>query len=183
MEVERIEEMRLTPADDTAIAAVLAAAFGDKNGDGPDGGFGGRSFYQQRHHVRFVIRDTAGIAGHAALGLRAVRLGDMMMTVATLGDVATDPARRGEGIATSLLRAAIAEAETSPARAVLLFGSAGLYAAHGFRAVRNPLRFVGFDDVRTGAVTEEPARWLMVLPFDGLIWDETAPLDLVGNCF
>lgn len=183
MQVERIEETLLTEADEAAIAALLAAAFGGQNGDGPDGGFGGRSFYQQRHHVRFVVRRGAQVTGHAALGLRAIRHGANLLTVATLGDVATDPAHRGKGIATAVLRAAIVAAQTSPAQAMLLFGTAGLYAANGFRQVRNQMRFVDFKDVQTGDVHDQPARWLMVLPFGGFTWDDAAPVDLVGNCF
>ena len=87
MQIERIEEMRLTHADDAAIGKLLDAAFNTE--------FDGRSFYQNRHHVRFVVRDGDEIIGHMALGLRAIRMGDRLVQAAGLADVATAPDHRG----------------------------------------------------------------------------------------
>lgn len=175
MQVERIPEWRLTPADEAQIAALLARAFTTD--------FGGRSFFQQRHHLRLLARDGAALLGHIALQWRAVRLGNDLVTVAGLAEVATDPDRRGQGIAGHLLAEAITEARASNAEFLLLFGTAGLYAAAGFRQAGNPLSWIGMEGARLGALHHAPAKHLMVLPLGARAWDDAARLDLLGNLF
>lgn len=175
MLVERIPEWALTTADEASLVELLARAF--------DTDYGGRSFFQQRHHLRLVIREDNAVVGHMALLWRAVRLEGRLVTVAGLAEVATDPERRGKGIATTLLKAAIAEARVSPAEFLLLFGTAPLYAGAGFHKAGNRLIHLGLRDAVTGALHREPAETLMVLPLRGGAWDETAELDLLGHIF
>ncbi|MBL4813339.1 MAG: GNAT family N-acetyltransferase [Rhodobacteraceae bacterium] len=112
--IEHIEEMRLTHADEQSINALINSAFGPH--------YGPRSFHGQRHHMRLIIRDPH-IIGHMALCYRAIRLDGRLINVIGLAEVATDPGRRGEGIAARLLQAAIAESKASQAAFILLFGS------------------------------------------------------------
>ncbi len=175
MQIERIPEWALTPALDAEIADLLARCFVTD--------FGGRSYFQTRHHLRLIHRPRGAIIGHMALQYRAMRLGDRLITVAGLAEVATDPAHRGQGIAGGLLQAAIAEAQASPAEFFLLFGVARLYAAAGWRRVRNPMLWVDMLGARTHAIRHETADSLMVLPLRGSDWDENLPLDLLGNLF
>ncbi|MES2548617.1 MAG: GNAT family N-acetyltransferase, partial [Pseudomonadota bacterium] len=86
----------LTNSDEAAIATLLARCFTTD--------FGGRSYFQTRHTWRHVIRND-GIAAHLAVQLRAVRLGDEIVTIAGIADVATNPDHRGQGHAASLLQA------------------------------------------------------------------------------
>ena len=174
MEIERIPEWMLTEADDAQIVDLLARCF--------DTDFGGRSFFQTRHHLRLVHRQGS-IVAHMALQFRAMRLGDRLITVAGLADVATDPAIRGKGLASGHLQVAIAEAKASPAEFLLLFGTAQLYQAAGFRAVHNPLISVEMRGAVTGDVRHESAHGLMMLPLSDASWDETSTLDLLGNSF
>ena len=164
----------LTAADEAQIASLLARCFATD--------FGGRSFFQTRQHLRLVHRQGP-IVAHMALQFRAMRLGDRLITVAGLADVATDPARRGQGLASGLLQVALAEATASPAEYVLLFGTAKLDLAAGFRPVPNPLIWVEMRDAVTRRIHHAPADSLMVLPLRGQPWDDTAPLDLLGNFF
>src|SRR5215207_9152240 len=127
MLVERIAEWHLTAADEAAIAALLDVSFPTE--------FGGRSFFFQRHHLRLVVRDAGRIVGHMALTLRAVQLGERLVTVAGLAEVATDPGHRGRGIAGEILQAAIQDSRNGPAEHLLLFGVAKVYEAAGFRTV------------------------------------------------
>ena len=175
MLIERLQEWNLTPADDRAIADLLARCF--------DTDFGGRSSFHQRHHLRLVTRDQGRIIGHMALTLRSVRLAQDRFEVAGLGEVATDPEFRGRGIAAHLLQAAIAEAQASPARHFLLFGTAQLYDAAGFRRAQNLLTFLDISGNRSLAIHHEPAESLMVLPLRGQDWDDSAELDLLGPLF
>lgn len=170
---EVIPEWALSPQDDREIAGLLARCFATD--------FGGRSFYQTRQHLRIVHREGT-ILAHLALQFRAMRLGERLITVAGIGDVATDPSARGRGLAGALVQEAIALAKDSPAEHVLLFGDRPLYAAAGFRPVRNMILWCEMRGAVTGAVTREPAESLMVLPLTG-DWDETAQLDLLGNLF
>lgn len=174
MQIDRIEELRLTTADDAAIALLLGRCFKTD--------FGGRSYFVQRHHVRLVVRDP-GIVGHMALTFRSVRTDDAIVPVVGLAEVATDPDRRGQGIASTLLKAAIEEARKSPAAFFLLFGDAGLYAAHGFVPVSNPLRYVVLDGLRSGDAEDGQSDELMVLPLRDAVWDPETPVDLLGHKF
>lgn len=174
MTPERIEELRLTAPDEAAIASLLGRCFGTD--------FGGRSCFMQRHHVRLVLRDP-GIVGHIGLTFRHIRQGDRLIPILGVADVATDPDRRGQGIAARLLQAVIAEGRASPADFILLFGTAGLYAAAGFRSVTNPLRAVDMTDAITRGIAEGPSEPLMILPLRQQVWDGYAPLDMLGHLF
>jgi predicted N-acetyltransferase YhbS len=175
MIIERIPEWQLQPADEAQIAALLARCFPTD--------FGGRSFFQIRQHLRLAHRTEGRIIGHMALQFRAMRIGSRLITVAGLADVATDPDHRGKGIASGLLQTALAEARTSPAECVLLFGTAALYHAAGFRPVTNPMVWMEARGARTHAIHREPAESLMVLPLRDTDWDATARLDLLGPTF
>lgn len=174
MRIDRIEELRLTAEDDRQIATLLDAAFGAE--------FGGRSYFMQRPHLRLVARSPDRITGHMGLTFRSIRAGDRLIPILGLGDVATDPLHRGQGIATALLRTAIEEARQTPAEFFVLFGDAGLYAAHGFRPHHNALRYVEMVGARTGDVHEGVKDSLMVLPLRDTDWPE-GPLDFLGHLF
>lgn len=174
MQIDRIEETRLTAVDEAGIARLLARAF--------DTDFGGRSYYQQRHHVRLVARDPQ-IVGHMALAYRDIRMGEALVPVMGLAEVATDPDRRGEGIATRLMQAAIAEARATPAAFFLLFGDQPLYAASGFTRQSNHKTWIAMTDARMGAVSTGPSTHLMVLSLRDMVWDPDAHIDFLGPLF
>lgn len=175
MRIERLPEWHLAPGTDAEIAALLAQCFPTD--------FGGRSFFIQRHHLRLVTRDRGRIVGHMALTFRAVALDGAIGTVAGLAEVATHPDHRGKGIAAALLQAAIAEARASLADHLLLFGVARLYAAAGFRPVRNRITHVVTTAKGARRVTSAGDDNLMVLPLKGQGWPEAAVLDLRGPVF
>ena len=68
-------------------------------------------------------------------------------------------------------------------RHFLLFGTAQLYAAAGFRQATNPLTYLDIAGGRSRAINREPADSLMVLPLRGEPWDETVILDVLGPLF
>ncbi|WP_137109899.1 GNAT family N-acetyltransferase [Rhodobacter sp. SY28-1] len=176
MTIEFIPEHLLIKTDSEAIARLLARCFTTD--------FGGRSFFQTRQSWRHVARLNGQIVAHLAVQLRAVRLGDRLLTIAGIADVATDPDHRGQGHAAGLLQAAIAMARQSPAEFVLLFGTAKLYPAAGFRPVANPLTYFDLTGARTGALhRDEVNPHLQVLALTRDDWDEGLPLDLLGGLF
>ncbi|MBE2278003.1 MAG: GNAT family N-acetyltransferase [Rhodobacteraceae bacterium] len=173
-DAETLAEAELTPETETAIADLLSRCFA---------GFDGRSYHQIRHGWRHLIREDGRIAAHVAVQLRAVRLGDRLLTVGALAEVATDPSCRGRGLAGQLVQAALQRLRTTQACHALLFGTAALYAATGFRPVRNPMIWADMQGARTGAIRQERAESLMVLTLTGEPWDEGATLDLLGPLF
>lgn len=175
MLIECIPEWHLGAADDARIAALLGRCFPTD--------FGGRSYFFQRHHLRLVTREGGVIVGHMALALRAVQLGDRLVTVAGLAEVATDPDHRGKGMAAALLQVAIVEAKAGPAEFLLLFGGAKLYAAAGFATVSNKMAHVATKGTRVARVVSDGDDSLMVLPLRDLPWPDTAALDLRGPVF
>lgn len=175
MQVDRIPEWALTAQDEAQVVALLARAF--------DTDFGGRSFFQQRHHLRLLVRDGGQVIGHVALLWRAVRLDGDLVTIAGLAEVATDPDHRGKGIAGHLLQHAIAEARASNAAFLTLFGTAALYEAAGFRPAANPMRWIDMTGARLGEICQKTTRYLKVLPLGERAWDDAAEFDLLGNLF
>lgn len=176
MTLDLIPEHLLTNDDSQAVAHLLARCFSTD--------FGGRSFFQTRQSWRHVVRLDGQIVAHLAVQLRAVRLGEDLLTIAGIADVATDPDHRGQGYAARLLQAAIAAARQSPAQHVLLFGTAKLYAAAGFRPTANPLTYLDLTGARTGAPhRDEVNPHLQVLDLGSNDWDESLPLDLLGGLF
>lgn len=175
IQIERIQEWQLTAADDRAIAALLARCFPTD--------FGGRSYFVQPHHMRLVVRHDGQIIGHMALLLRAVDLDGRRLIIGGLGDVATDPAHRGKGIAAALLHEAIAMARSSPAIFLLLFGVAKIYASAGCQAHANPLVHLVWDNGQTRQVMSQGSEDLMVLPLRDEPWLAHAFLDLRGALF
>lgn len=176
MTIETIPEHSLVNADDAQIARLLARCFTTD--------FGGRSFFQTRPSWRHVIRHDGRIIAHLAVQLRAVRLGEDLLTIAGIADVATDPEHRGQGHAATLLQAALKTAHDSPARHVLLFGTAKLYPAVGFRPTANPLTYLDLTDARTGKLCRDRSvSDLQVLDHKGYRWDEHKSLDLLGGLF
>jgi len=174
MLIDRVEELRLTPADEAAIVGLLGRSFGTE--------FGGRSCFMQRHHLRLIARDPQ-IIGHIGLTFRHIRQGGRLIPILGVADVATDPARRGQGIAGRLVQAVIAEARAGPADFILLFGGAAVYAAAGFRPVQTVLRAVDMTGAITLGIVDAPADSLMVLPLRQTEWDAANPIDMLGHLF
>ena len=176
MAIEHIDEMHLSPEDDTAIGTLLDQAFGMAE-------FDGRSYFQNRHHLRLLWREDEQIIGHVALSLRAIRMGETLIQAAGVAEVATHPDHRGKGIASALMESAIAAAKGSLADVMILFGDEPLYARLGFQPKPNRTLTVSMHDVRTGVQENRKDDGLMVLPLSDLDWDDTALIDLVGFAF
>jgi predicted N-acetyltransferase YhbS len=176
MTVDLIPEHLLTNTDEAAIARLLARCFTTD--------FGGRSYFQTRQSWRHVVRQDDAIVAHLAVQLRAVRLGDDLLTIAGIADVATDPDHRGQGHAAGLLQSAVEVSRRSPADFVLLFGTAKLYAAAGFRPIVNPMTYLDLTGARTRTLHRTEANeHLQVLALTDRTWDGTKPLDLLGGLF
>lgn len=174
MQIERIDETRLSKADEAEIVTLLPRAFNED--------FGGRSFHQQRHHIRLVAR-SPHIVGHMALCYRDIRLGDRLVSIIGLAEVATDPDHQGKGIGSALMKAALTEAHESSADFFLLFGVRPMYAGNGFVAVNNPVTSTQLYHAHTGQVVTETDTSLMVLPLRDIAWDPGAEVDLLGFKF
>ncbi len=175
MQIDVIPEIRLTACDDAEIGALLTDAFGPE--------FNGRSFHKQRHHLRILVRDEGAIMGHLALLVRDIRIGDHVMPIIGVAEVTTRPDRRGQGVASMMLAAAIAEARASLADFIVLFGDRPLYVGAGFMKASNTLTYALLDDLRSQGTLTRVDDGLMILPLRGAVWDPEAPVDLVGHIF
>ena len=175
MTPETIHETDLSAADEAMIVDLLMRAFG------PD--FEGRSYFKQRPHLRFVIRDEGRIVSHLTVAFRDIRLGEARVTIGGIGEVATDATHRGRGHAGHVLDAAIAHLRGSLAEFALLYGDAPLYEARGFVHATNRLTFPRLDAARTGGVQSRVVEGFKVLPLGARRWDFAAPVDLVGHLF
>jgi len=178
MQIDCIPELALTKADDDRIAALVEIAF-----DGRDAGFGGRSYNKQRHHLRIIAREGDQIIGHIALLFRAIRMGDQLVQIVGLAEVATHPTHEGKGIASALLQETITQSQRSLADFIILFGTHPIYAKHGFQKHINPLHYVVMDDCYTHKMITRIDDGLQVLSLGDVAWDPNAPIDLLGHLF
>lgn len=172
--IELLPEPELTPGDEAQIAEILRQCFPTD--------FEGRSFFQQRPHLRLVWRE-ARIVAHMSVFLRAVRVGDDMADVIGIGDVATVAGARGRGHATALMEHCITLATASPAQFMILFGDRTLYDRAGFVPATNRFRYIPMVGARTGEATEGTSPFLRVRPLTQSIWPDQAPVDFLGPLF
>lgn len=81
----------------------------------------------------FGVFDDDRLLAHCAFRVAPLRTGAGLRRVALLGSVATDPAHRGRGLASSLLQTALEECRSQGVDAVLLWAEQpDLYARCGF---------------------------------------------------
>ena len=140
-----------------------------------DAGFGparhNRTAYRLRDgatpdpKLSFVARDGAALVGSVQCWPIRLRCGDgRMLPMVLLGPIATDAARRGEGIASALIEATVTAIDTHRKAPVLLIGDELFYGRFGFAA-------------------KATQRWIMPGPVDRarllLRWSG-APLPVAG---
>jgi predicted N-acetyltransferase YhbS len=90
---------------------------------------------QPAEGLAFVARDADGVV-IGTVRLWNIRLGEDGAPALLLGPLAVDPALKGEGIGSALVRRAIIEAQRLGHRAILLVGDALYYGRFGFSAAR-----------------------------------------------
>ena len=175
MTLQRHEELRLPAAVEADIAGLLAECFPTD--------FGGRSYFQNRHHARFCVYEGERLAGHLAVLYRTMRLGEKCFDAVGIAEVAVHADFRRRGIAATLVEAALEETRLAHADAALLFGTASIYARAGFQTVTNPTTLIEMHAARTRTIEMIHAPHLMVCPQGDFAWEEAAPLDLGGFKF
>ncbi|SNS11615.1 GNAT family N-acetyltransferase [Antarctobacter heliothermus] len=172
--IEVIAEQNLTAADEARIAEILRQSFPTD--------FEGRSFYQQRPHMRLVWREGCVLA-HMSLFLRAIRVGENVVDVVGVGDVATSVEARGRGHATALLDRCKSVASSRRASFLILFGDRELYDRAGFLPATNQFRHCQMVGARTGDIVEGSSPFLRVFPLTEALWPEDAQIDFLGHLF
>lgn len=172
--IELISEHELSAQTEAEISGLLRQSFPTD--------FGGRSFYQQRPHLRLIWRD-GGVQSHVSLFLRAIRLGEDLVDVMGVGDVATCPEARGQGHATALMRRTIEIGQASRADFLVLFGARHLYDRAGFHPVEVRYRHVQMTGARTGEVAETTSRFFRVRELGDRRWPADHEVDFLGPLF
>ena len=170
--IERIEELRLTPEREDEIAKLLDEVFSVD--------FEGRSFFQNRHHCRFMAYQENELVGHLAIAYRAIQMGERRIDVVGIGEVAVATNARKQGIATQLVQCALEEARLAHADFATLFGEEALYAKAGFIKAPNVITLIEMEGAKTSKIVRETNAHFMVNALGDLNWDENAPIDLAG---
>jgi len=173
--ISRIEELRLTIDMEKAIADLLASSF--------KADFGGRSFKQNRHHVRFVAMVGDSLVGHLALCFRAIQMGGRRVDLIGIGEVAVDGNHQKQGIGSSLVQAALDEGVAARADFAALFGEQSIYEQAGFVPASNLLTIFELEGAKTGWTVREQNPYFRIKPLGDLAWDFDSPVDLAGFAF
>lgn len=90
--------------------------------------------------VVLQVLSGADVLAHLDLYVRSVGVGSTEVLVAAIGQVATDPAFRGLGLASGLVRAAHRSARGRGLEWAALFGVSTLYGRIGYRTPSGPPR-------------------------------------------
>ena len=173
--IERIEELRLNHVQENDIAQLLKDTFSVN--------FQGRSFFQNRHHCRFLAYLENELVGHLAIAYRAIQMGNRRIDIVGIGEVAVASTARKQGIATKLVQCALEEGRLAGADFAALFGEEALYAKAGFLKASNVITLSEMEGAKTGAIVREPNHHFMINPLGGVKWDSNAPIDLAGFAF
>jgi len=142
-------------SDDAAIRAVTTRAFGD---DGAQVAALVGALEAGPVRISLVADDNGTVVGHTLLSRGWVDAERALVEVLVLSPLSVDPPRQRQGIGSSLVRAALAEADTLGVPAVFLEGSPVYYSRFGFVAGGSR----GF--VRPSARIPQPAFQVVVLP-------------------
>jgi predicted N-acetyltransferase YhbS len=114
--------------------------------------------------VVLQVRSGDDVLAHLDLYWRAVEVGGEDVDVAAIGQVATDPANRGYGLASALVRTAHGIAVQRGLAWAALFGVSSLYGRIGYQAPQEP-----------------PSPDFLVCPLvDGVEWP-AGPIDTRGQ--
>lgn len=175
MEITRIEELRLSKDVEAEISALIEASFSVS--------FEGRSFFQNRHHCRFLVRQDKELVGHLAVAYRAIRLGTMQVDIVGLAEVVVAADYRNRGIGSALVSAAIKEGRTAGAEFAALFGNKNIYGRSGFVNVPNKLIINEMEGVKTGSVIQANDPHFMIKQLGDTPWDTDVIVDLAGFAF
>ena len=172
MNYELIHEFDVTPEDHIAFSSHIRAAFAENSASPGD-----RSYFFEPPHLRVVCRVDGEVAGHLALFLRTLRVGEINANTAAVGDVSVAKAHRRKGIALELVKRAIRIGETTGLDFLWLAGDQNIYAEAGFVAINNVVTRVSWE---TGALVTNDQHDLMVHDLDGWDWEEDDPVNLLG---
>lgn len=173
--IERVEELRLNKATEAQIAELLDTTFTTD--------FGGRSFFQNRHHCRFIAFQKGELVGHLSIAYRAIQMGRQRVDIVGIGEVAVAAKARKQGIATELVHCAIEEGKAAEADFAALFGEESLYSKAGFVKGNNNITLSEMEGARTGTIVRENNPYFMIRPLGKLEWDFNVPVDLAGFSF
>jgi len=142
--VERIEELRLSQTQEEQIAQLVDETFSVD--------FQGRSFFQNRHHCRFLAFQHDKLVGHLAIAYRAIHMGARRTDIIGIGEVAVALNARKQGIASELVQCALEEGQLANADFAMLFGTEKLYSKAGFLTVPNEITISEMEGARTGSI-------------------------------
>lgn len=172
--IEVIPEVELSAQDETQIVEVIRECFPTD--------YAGRSFYQQRPHVRLVRRKQV-IVAQLSVFYRSIRLGGELVPIIGIGDVACLPEHRGQGIGSALMARALELGTRSQADFALLFGKRTLYDRAGFVAQKNPYLCVDMTGAQINELAQRDANFLMVRLLKSRNWPEGEQVDFLGPLF
>jgi putative acetyltransferase len=153
------------PADDEAIAAVVAAAFGGKNEVGliealrRDGDM----------DCECVADDGGAIVGHVGFSRLDVTQGTHKLRATALAPLAVAPDRQNQGVGQELVRHAIGRLRDRGHDLILVLGHPAYYSRFGFSAVRAKLLDAPYAGPSFMALELEPgklgtSRWSVAYP-------------------
>ena len=175
-EIERIEELRFFGQKEVAASKLINDCFPTD--------FDGRSYFQNRHHCRFLALHNNRVIGHAAVAYRAIRLGDRICDCVGIAEVAVASTSRRQGVGLRLIEACTNEGVTAHADYALLFGSSPLYEKAGFiDAAENSVSWVEMRGANTTGVVTLTDHHLKVKCLGHQTWDFCVPVDLAGFPF
>jgi GNAT superfamily N-acetyltransferase len=160
----------------TAVASLLDLCFPNV--------FEGRTYFKQLPQSRLLLSQKSLIA-QVGLDLRMIRVGEGLLRVLGIIDLAVAPDQRNRGLGSQLLAEAESKARQWQADFLILFADqAGLYQRNGYHAVRPAhITWLGIESrASCGLLSRDQSGIVWAKSVAGKTWP-AGPIDLLGYLF
>lgn len=147
--------------------------------------FEGRTYYKQLPHVRLLAMDEGSVVAQVGIDGRVVTVGDTIVSIFGLIDLAVHPARRGKRIAAQLLTEAERIARAGEREFLVLMADRhDLYLKEGYDRVQPVLaKWLAIEDRKSvKLMTRDLSDCFMVKPLTEKSWP-AGTIDMLGYLF
>lgn len=171
-DVRRLEREAFSGEGLRDLTSWLEAAYAD-----PAGSWRNQIWTELGPGPHFLIEEDGDLVAHACLVFGQVRTGGLELETAFVENVATRSDRRGEGLATAIMRAAQAEILDDADLGVLSTGTPAFYQPLGWERWLGPTSVREPDGTTTPTPEEDGFVHVLRTPKTPGILELTAPIE------
>ncbi len=176
MDLQRIEEFKVSVAQKKAISQLLAECFPGYPKD--------RTYYKQLPNFRFLAYEEGKLIGHLAVDHRMIAIDQQPFSIFGVVDICIAPKFRGKQLATTLLDQLEKLGQAHQIDFVLLTASDHqIYLKNGYQLHSNTCRWLFMSDHQTlGVKNQHLTDTILVKTLGKKVWSGEM-VDFLGPIF